>query len=893
MRAYLFLVILIVSCTTARAQYILDKNGDPVNIYDVINAYQTNVQPYMHHEKDKANKDEKNVEEDGDFLFDRWAWYWKQHTDLNGNLVSPVKTWNEWEAYKAKNSLKNARVTSNSSNWKFQGPDTPSAGDPSAGLGRISAMSFHPTNANSYWIGSDGGGAWKTINNGASWTCMTDNMPSLVVSDVDLNPKNPNTVYICTGDRDLGGWGNHLDRGVGYGIGVLKSYNGGSTWDTTGMTWGPTSAQIANCLLINPIDTNCIILATNTGIFLSLNGGKNWVQKATGHFKQLLYHPTDTNVIYASKYYDASTGASGQILRSANGGNTWTQVTSFSNVLRVGLAVSPADPKVVKALTSSSDVSGNLYGIEGVYNSTDTGHTFTQIYYGNCSNNILDQSSGSGHNCGGQGMYDLMIAIDPTNINNVYVGGINDWYSTDGGSSWSLLTQWNSAASGVPTSDPVVHADKHVAVFHPLRPGRFFECNDGGVFYADNMFAGGTGTTWNNITTGLGITEFYSNAVSDNCQAVLGGAQDNGSFIIVNHSSGGVLGGDGMQSQIDPIDSGTIYVSYQYGQIYRLDAIYSAASFSKISDNIAGPTTTGGWLTPYLLQPQCNNCIIAGYDQVYQSIDHGDNWNSISPVFFPGRFISSLGVTKADSQTIYAVSADSNIIHVTFNLGGSWSTIIADAGKISGIEVDPKDKTHFWITYHGFGVNKVEEFKPLAGWKKLNGNLPDIPVNCIRIDTATRILYIGTDVGVFYKADTGTSWQLYSNGLPVVRLSQLNIKYSTGELWAATYGRGMWSSPKALGVPKAVANVNTGEVTAIVPNPNTGSFNFITSGYYANKRVDMRLIDNTGRTVWSSTGRFDGSGKVLVNTTGLMKGIYFFEAATDNAVIANKKVVVE
>jgi hypothetical protein len=298
-------------------------------------------------------------------------------------------------------------------------------------------------------------------------------------------------------------------------------------------------------------------------------------------------------------------------------------------------------------------------------------------------------------------------------------------------------------------------------------------------------------------------------------------------------------------------------------------------------------------LTPYVLEPSCNFCIIAGYDQVWQSLDYGSSWFSISPVFYPGRNIRNIGVTAADTYTVYAVPEDTNIVHVTFNMGGSWSKINGGTGRISFIEVDPKDKTHFWVTYGGYGVNKVAEYKPISGWKYLNNNLPDVPVNCIRIDTSTRILYIGTDVGVFYKTDTGTNWQLYNNGLPIVRISQLNINYTTGDLWAATYGRGMWSSPKAIGVPKGVNKITTQETTSIVPNPNTGNFNFITSTYYANKRVDMRLMDNIGRTVWSNASRFDASGKVNVNTDGLAKGVYFFEAATDNAVIANKKVILQ
>jgi len=890
MRKILLLFVCLASGMATQAQFIYDAVGKPLNIYDIMKAH-VNAPPskYREESEHKNLAKERDIKEGGDYQYGRWLWYWQQHTDVNGNLIASSKIWDEWKSYN-NNILRNARTTGNSSNWAFQGPDTP-AGDNSSGLGRISAMSFHPTNPNTYWIGSDGGGAWKTTDNGATWTCMTDNLPSLVVSDVDINPLNPNTVYICTGDRDHGGWDNHLDLAVGYGMGVFKSYDGGATWDTTGMKWNATALEIANCLVINPTDTNCIILATSTGIFKSMNGGATWSQKATGNFKQLLYSASDTSVIFASKYYDAGTGASGQIFRSGDNGNTWTQVTGFSKVLRVGLAVTPANPSIVKALTCSSDPSGNLYGIEGVYNSSDTGHTFTQIYTGSCANNILDWNPSSSHSCGGQGEYDLMIAIDPADASHVYISGVNAWYSTNGGSGWSILTQWSPyAATPALTTVPVVHADKHVSVFHPLVPGRFFECNDGGVYTADNIFSGST--TWKDITRGLGITEFYSNAVSNITQGVLGGAQDNGSMLIVNKSMGEMSGGDGMQCQEDPLDSTTLYTSSEYGTLILISGLYGPSPYgSGISYHIPG-NPQGDWLTPFMLLPSCNTCILAGYDQVYLSPDQGSSWNSISPIFYSGKNISCLGITPADSQTIYAVTSLSNLIHVTFDLGATWTSLTADVGNISSIEVDPKNKQHFWVTFSGFGTTKVDEFKPIPGLKKLNTGLPNVPVNCIRMDTSTRILYVGTDLGVFYKTDTGSVWMPYNNGLPAVRISQLNINYTTKQIWAATYGRGMWSSPAATN-PNDVHSVNKAADIVLSPNPNNGAFSLIADNYYGNKRVDIRLIDNLGRTVWSNALRFDGSGKVAVQTRGLANGIYFLEAACENIVIAKKKVVVE
>jgi photosystem II stability/assembly factor-like uncharacterized protein len=902
MNTYLVPAICLLCYTSAQGQYqFKDTDGAPINIFDLKNSYHTYEQPYVRiAEQNQEQANEKNIhkgkdmDESGDYLFDRWCYYWKQHLDVNKNLVSQAKLWDEWNAYKKAHNINNGRTTgtTNSSNWKFQGPDTP-VGD-GVGIGRISAIGFHPTNSNTFWVGTDGGGAWKTTDGGNTWTAMTDNLPSLVVSDVDLNPLNPNTVYLCTGDRDHGGWDNHIDAVVGFGVGVLKSYDGGATWDTTGMNWKVSQGQIANCLLVNPQDTNCIILATTGGIYKSMNGGKTFTKKISGNFKQILYNPADTNYIYASLFFDGVGGASAQIFRSTDNGETWTQITSFTKICRIGLAVTPKDPKIVKALTSSGDPAGSLYGIEGVYNSTDSGHTFTKIFNGTCSNNIMDWNSGTSHGCGGQGTYDVMLAIDPNNVNNVYLGGVNAWYSTNGGSSWTILNQW-SAFAGASGSVPVVHADKHVSVFNPLNPTRFYECNDGGIFYADNIFSGST--TWHDISTGLGITEFYSNAISDNSLGVTGGAQDNSSLYLYDHALDYVSGGDGMQCQQDPLDSTTLYTSYVYGVIYQISGYYFRAVDypNDISSNIPG-NPSGAWLTPFVLEPSCNYCIIAGYDQLWQSTDQGGTWNNISPVFFSNRYISAISLSYTSPNTIYAVSEDTNIINYSFNMGTNWAQLQGDTGMISAVQVDPRDSTHIWVTYGGYGASRVQEYKPSAGWKRLNNGLPDVPVNCIQLDTEKRMLYVGTDVGVFAKRDTASAWELYNNGLPVVRITQLNISYSRHQLWASTYGRGMWMSPKEDSVqtkPKSVKNVSGEEHNFVLPNPNNGEFVFMAGATYSNKRADMRLIDDAGKTVWSDAGRFDGTGKVQIKTTGLPKGLYFFEAAADNEVIARKKVVIQ
>ena len=221
--------------------------GEHVKMSDVIEYYNTNIKPFRNTNNDPDHKKTglagvKFPErlENKDYQFDRWKWYWQQHLDADGYLVSPAKTFNSWMAYQA-NMAAAKTTTTSGANWTFQGDDSSGAGG--SGVGRINVIAFHPTVANTYWIGSAGGGAWKTTNNGASWTNMTSTLALLSVTDIKYNPKNPNTMYMCTGDRDGSDYSS---------IGLLKTVNGGTTWTTTGIVYTEDQFHFANAILVKP-----------------------------------------------------------------------------------------------------------------------------------------------------------------------------------------------------------------------------------------------------------------------------------------------------------------------------------------------------------------------------------------------------------------------------------------------------------------------------------------------------------------------------------------------------------------------------------------------------------------------------------------------------------------
>ena len=794
------------------------------------------------------------------YLFDRWKWYWAQHLDQNGYVVSPSRTWDEWKKMQMVHSRHDAaKTTSSAAAWTFVGPDSSDAnGD---GVGRINYVEFHPTLPNTYLIGSPGGGVWRTTDNGYSWTCLTDQMPLLSVSVVKYNPQNPNVIYVCTGDRDGDDY---------WSIGLFRSTDGGSTWHPTSLVFADSDQNLCNSMLINPSDTNTLIVGTVHGIYISHDAGNTWAASDTAYnFKQLLYNPIDTNVVYATSHFNSTLSEQAHIFRSSNGGNSWTPVTSMTDgdAYRITLAVTPADPSIVMALVAASDAS-NMFGLYDIQKSTDTGHTFSEIYSGGCSGgaNLLSFNA-DGTGCSGQGFYDLTLAIDPSNSSNCFLGGVNAWQSYDGGGSWSIMTQWSNTVPGVPT----IHADKHFMGFHPLVAGRFFECNDGGIYWADNP---STTSTWNNATNHLGIEEIYRVAVSGAATYELTGAQDDGTKEEQFGTFSQIFGGDGMECAIDPQDSNTAYVSSEYGNI--VGSISGSVSY--VSQNIPG-TPAGGWVTPFIILPYNHKALLAGYQDVWKSDDFGNTWVSVNgSTGLVTTDILRVVTSISDTNTIYAAEDFSNNIHFTTGTPGSWNTISPTAypgAMTSDIKVDLYNAAKIWVTYSGYGTPHVLSCDvPSSTWTEVNAGLPDVPVNCIIIDTATAVKYIGTDIGVYYMDTFMTSWAPFTTGMPVVRVNDLEIDYHTGTIWAATYGRSLWSSPK---IPAHTAGVSaipfSDDYLTVSPNPSSGSFKVAFGSEVSEKSVKATLINADGKIVWKSELQV-AQKSVSFQNLSLAKGVY-------------------
>lgn len=867
-KVYVALLILGVSCVAAKAQNVLEgNNNSPIKFEDAIKAY------LSEHGGRVEDKSSEAKQEGSNYHFDRWRWYWEQHLDENGYMVSPTQ--NFLEAQKLRRSQH--KTTADQSDWGFKGPTTTSSGY--RGIGRINCIEFHPTNKDEYWVGSAGGGAWKTTNDGVTWVSTTQDLPVLGVSDIDINPLNSNTIYLCPGDRD----GSDT-----YSVGVLKSTDGGNTWDTTGLQWNTSQFRLTNCLVINPIDTNSLTLATSVGIYKSYDGGQNWTYVQGGHYKQVIYKPGDTSVLYAPRYNNNR-----EIYRSTDGGANWSVVTNFNNARRIQLAVTPQDPSIVKAVVCNS-----ANGLMGIYHSSNSGASFTQIYApaGNCNGNLISGNP-NGTGCGRQGWYDLTIAINPSDSNEVYVGGVNTWRSTNGGKNWNIANQWSSILGGVAT----VHADKHMHAYNPLVPGRLFECNDGGIYKSDAPQS----MLWTDVTYGMGITQFYRNAVTDISTSVLGGSQDNGSMGLQGGIWYELTGGDGMECQADPLDSMVFYTAIQNGELRRTTT--GGFGFVDIQDNIPGKPT-GGWITPYIISPHNNQHLIAGYRHIYFSPDRGDSWMSIQGSQLINKNALRVAQAGHQSATVFAIYPNESTVYYTKNFVPNSTTTfdtlnVPFSGRISDIKVHPTDSMHFWLSFSGYNSPQFVEYNQ-GVWTQNNTGLPNVPVRSIEFDSARNVLYVGTDIAVYYN-DTSTNnvWASYRKNMPNIEIADLAINYNTKLIWAATYGRGMWSSPLQGTVtvtppPDTTDTTNsvaivpyTANVFSIMPNPNKGSFKVSTDYLSAGDVATISIIDMTGKVIYRKETEMNG-GAAEVVTGGIPAGIYIVELRGENDMVGRKRMVV-
>jgi len=418
----IFYLFLLFSSLTLTAQY----NSDAPWMQNLGNLNGTANMTLM---KDAFNlyweTHDRTVKGSGYKPFMRWVNFQENQLHDDGTIMTNDEL---LQIYNQKRLTQSNKTSFATSNWQpvFGTLPYSNTGSSSPGQGRVETVAVDPTNANIIYVGAPSGGLWKSSNAGVNFIPLFDQFPQIGVSGIAIDPNNSNTIFITTGDRD------HSDTTF---IGVYKSIDGGTNWNSTGPISGVSTASD---IYVNPSNSNMIWVATNTGIYKSINAGISWTLTLSGNIKDIKIKPTDPSIVYAV----SNTG----FYKSTDFGNTFTTITSGlpSSSGRLVIDVTPANPNYIYVLSVNSS-----YGYQGVYKSTDSGVNFTITTN---STNIIETN---------QAYYDLALAVSDTNPEEIYVGCLNIWKSTNGGNSFNVMNNSNFS----PLSLSYTHADIHILRF--------------------------------------------------------------------------------------------------------------------------------------------------------------------------------------------------------------------------------------------------------------------------------------------------------------------------------------------------------------------------------------------------------------------------------------------
>ncbi|HLO92530.1 MAG TPA: PKD domain-containing protein [Lentimicrobium sp.] len=702
-------------------------------------------------------------------LFKRWEYWMGKQVSPDGTKPSPYRNLDAIKQLQLKGSSNRT-----AGNWTSLGPaSVPSGYNGYRGLGRISAIGFHPTDPNTVFAGAPAGGLWITHDGGNSWESNTDNMPTLGVSAVIVDYTNPNIIYLGTGDRDAGD---------APGAGIWKSLDGGVTFQP--INAGISTTTISR-LLMHPTDPNIILAATSAGMYRTTDAGLTWTRTASGNFKDVVFKPNDANIVYAA--------SAGDFFRSDNNGATFSEITNgLPGGYRGAIAVSAANPSYVYFFITNSE------SFKGLYRSTNSGLTFTVR---STTPNIMSWDCNGGS--GGQAWYDLDMACDPTNAEIIYGGGVNCFKSTDGGTTWAINSHWYGGC-GVPS----VHADLHVLEYNPLN-NRLYAGNDGGLYWTANG-----GTSWTEISNGMVISQAYKLGQSETYRDyVINGYQDNGTSSYTGPEWVSVGGGDGMECAYDPTDEVYSYSTVYYGSIDRHQNHGYDGNIA--GEGVNGITEGGAWVTPFCIDHFDGNTMFIGYDNVWRST----NIKSSNPGTVSWRKISNINASDLDeikqsyANTNILYTSNGNQLFRSDDVKGfnpTWLNLTAtlpSSNTITAIETSPVDENTVFI------VQQNRVFKSTdrgMTWTELTNNLPDVQMHTlVYYRNSAEGLYLGTDIGVFYRDQFTPEWINYSNGLPAAaRITEIEIYYDPSGpendvMRASTYGRGLWESNLNYSFPSA------------------------------------------------------------------------------------------
>ena len=531
------------------------------------------------------------------------------------------------------------------------------------------------------------------------------------------------------------------------------------------------------------------------------------------------------------------------------------------------IGVSANNPEVVYVL----EASGGIFG--GFYKSTDGGVNFSSLDHS--GKNYFGYSSDADDDRG-QAPRDMDIIVNPSDADDVHIAGILSWRSTNGGVDFNITSQWipqNAAFEGI----GYCHADIDIMIYHN---DKIYVGSDGGIFVANDPL-NVSSIYYTDLTDGLGIRQFYKIGISQtNPVIVSGGSQDNGTSV---YRADGIwydwLGADGMETFIDHSNPNVMYGTSQNGSLYK-STDQGATSFGLPSPD----DKSGNWVTPFEQDPNDANTVYTGYDEIYKSIDGGNNWISISQNF--GFNANHLKIAPSDSNTLYAAYGEG--LYKTINGGsnGDWAQLIGFSGNINSIAIHPTNSNKLAIATNSNDKVYISNDGG-QNWSIARFDLPNFSALALVWDTTygEDILYLGMNYGIYYLKNNETTWTSYNTGLPNVKIRELEVNTADNKLYAATYGRGLWRvslfDPAALGT----ADLQFSDLI-LSPNPNTGAFKL---NWKLNTLVSIKIYDSLGKLVFYEKN-IDLTQNPEIDLQA-QQGLYFLKVNTSSQEVTKKLII--
>ncbi len=766
--------------------------------------------------------------------------------------------------------------------WTELGPNPiPNAqvgtGSATTASGRVLAIAVHPTNPNIVYVGTAQGGLYRSIDGGTTWTPLLDNALSLAVNAVAIAPSNPEIVYVGTGESGFCG-------DCFFGAGMYRIDNASTTADLS-PAFGATTTfagRSISKIVVHPTDPATIFVTSSSGSG-GIGGQLNNVLAQRGVFRStdatsgaptftkltvaglaaqdrafgdMVIDPGDPNRLLVAEV-DTFALAEGGVYLSTNAlsgsptfARTFATTGTGSNASRTELALHRSAGGVVTVYAASAEGTGT------VQRSIDGGATWTQMI----DNNF----------CNPQCFYDIAVDVDPTNVNNVYIGGspaLVFGRSANGGTSFT--------ANGANFTSGL-HVDSHAIAVAPSNPLIVYFGSDGGI-YRTNDVSGATiaWTSLNNST--FRATQFMSLDVHPTDPNItIGGTQDNGTNRLTSAGTWTRTDfGDGGYSVIDQSSSNTTTFN-QYHTYFNNSGLtgYAFSNSSTAFENwtfrgCQGATANGisctgvvNFYAPLERGPGTPNTVYFGADRLYRSADTGVNNTTVSQTF--ASPISAIGISPQDDQ-VRIIGQNNGGVFGTGTTPGTTTLQDRDPGNaipnnyVGRAVIDPQNVNTAYVTLAAFGVTNVWKTTNLnvasPTWTAVNTGLPAVPVNAFVVDPLeTTRLYAGTDIGVYTSGNGGATWTPFGTGLPRVAVFDIAIAPGTPrQVRIATHGRGLWQTPVA---PPTASNVSiSGRVLTVEGRglrnatvtiiDSSGKPRNVMTGVYGNYRFDDMATGET------------------------------------------------